>query len=333
MVDKKKVSIKDIARAAGVSPTLVSFVLNGQQKKYRVNADVAQKILDTAKEMNYRPNPLAKGLRNGKSKTIGVILSDISNPFFATMARHIEETAEARDYIAQFTSSDESAERERELLGNLLYRGVDGIMLVPCDGAVDLIKEIQSRNVPLVLLDRNFDDIATNYVCLDNKMAGVESTNYLIGKGYKKIGMTIYNQNLQHMKDRECGYIEAMRASGLSDKCIVKSVNHSNMEDSCKKAVEDMLSEGMEALLFATNNISVQCIKILLDMGKNIPEDIDVLGFDGGDAFDFFRPELSYYKQPIDIMSCTATNMLINHIENPGLPTEGLKMSGMLIKR
>ena len=109
----KRASIKDIAREAGVSPTLVSFVLNGKQKQYRVSDQVADKIREVVKRMDYKPNGFAKSLREGTSHTIGVIVSDIANPFFANIVKNIETVAEERGYMALFASSDENAERLR----------------------------------------------------------------------------------------------------------------------------------------------------------------------------------------------------------------------------
>ena len=128
----KRASIKDIAREAGVSPTLVSFVLNGKQKQYRVSDQVADKIREVVKRMDYKPNGFAKSLRVGSSHSIGVIVSDIANPFFANIVKNIETVAEERGYMALFASSDENAERLSNLLGKMLCKEVEGVIVVPC---------------------------------------------------------------------------------------------------------------------------------------------------------------------------------------------------------
>lgn len=333
MIQGEKVSIKDIAKKVGVSPSLVSFVLNGKQEKYRVNAQVAQKIKEIAQEMDYKPNPIAKSLRKGRSNTIGVILSDISNPSFANIAKEIERTAEKYDYAALFTSSDEDSSRAENLVNNMIYRGVSGIIMVPCEGSEDLVKSIIQNNIPLVLLDRYFPKTATSYVCLDNRKAGADITSYLISKGYKKIGMIAYGQDLQHMKDRISGFLDTMESSGLSHYASVRYVNHKKIGESCAVAVSELLELNVEAMLFATNSIGVNCLGHLLQKGIKIPEEMGVFGFDGGEAFDFFRPELSFLKQPLEEMSEAVTEMIIRYIENGKSTTEQLLFPGKLIIR
>ena len=154
----RKVTIKDVAARAGVSVTLVSFVMsnqaNGTAVKYRVSDETARRILQIAAELNYQPNNAARALRNGRTRVIGVILSDISNKFFADIARCIEDRAFECGYSALFGSTDESAERLKNLIEVFLNKGVDGLILVPCEGSDQAIRAIEQRNVPLVLLDR-----------------------------------------------------------------------------------------------------------------------------------------------------------------------------------
>lgn len=145
----KKTSIKDIAREAGVSPTLVSFVMNGKQKKYRVSDAMADKIKDIAACMGYIPNGFAKSLRDGTSHTIGVIVSDISNPFSSYMVKNIEITAEEHGYMALFASSDEKSYRLDSLATQMLSKEVDGIILVPCAGSEQTVQMIVNKGVQI----------------------------------------------------------------------------------------------------------------------------------------------------------------------------------------
>ena len=128
----RKTSLKDIAEAAGVSTALVSFVLNGKEKEYRVGEKTAQRILKIANEMNYQPNLAAKSLRSGKTKTIGLVVSDISNPFFSQLARVLEDEAARKGYTVLFGSSDENKDKMNRIVGNLINKGVDGLIIVPC---------------------------------------------------------------------------------------------------------------------------------------------------------------------------------------------------------
>ena len=127
----KKISLKDIAEAAGVSTALVSFVLNGKKKEYRVGEETAKRILKIAQEMHYQPNIAAKSLRSGRTKTIGVVISDISNPFFFFFSRILEDEATKRGYTVLFGSSDEDTEKMNRVVSNLINKGVDGLIMFP----------------------------------------------------------------------------------------------------------------------------------------------------------------------------------------------------------
>ena len=188
----KKVSLKDIAEAAGVSTALVSFVLNGKKKEYRVGEETAKRILKIAQEMNYQPNIAAKSLRSGRTKTIGVVVSDISNPFFSQLARILEDEATKRGYTVLFGSSDEDTEKMDRVVSNLINKGVDGLIIVPCENSEKSIGSLVDNNVPIVLFDRYFPEINVSYVALNNCNATYIATKYLLDSGYKAPCMVAY---------------------------------------------------------------------------------------------------------------------------------------------
>lgn len=312
----KRVSIKDIAREAGVSPTLVSFVLNGKQKQYRVSDQVAARIREVVKRLDYKPNGFAKSLREGVSNTIGVIVSDISNPFFANMVKNIETVAEENGYMALFASSDENSERLSNLLGRMLSKEVEGIIIVPCEGSEDTIRTLVDKRVPTVLLDRYIPDIRTNYVCLDNRKAGYDATEALIRKGHKKIGMLCYDLKLSNMKGRIEGYREAMEDYGMRDEIKVQYVNIEALEKSCAKSLDKMVADGCNAVVCATNSITVMCLRYIQKMKLEVPEDMDIMGFDGGNEFDFYNSPITFMTQPTETIAKKAVEILINQLQS-----------------
>ena len=206
MSSLKKISLKDIAEAAGVSTALVSFVLNGKRKEYRVGEETAQRILKIANDMNYQPNLAAKSLRSGKTKTIGLVVSDISNPFFSQLARVLEDEAAKQNYTVLFGSSDENKDKMNSLVGNLINKGVDGLIIVPCEGSERIIASLVYDNVPIVLFDRYFSDINVSYVALNNFNASYVLTKHLLEVGYNAPCMVAYDVDLIHMKERVRGY-------------------------------------------------------------------------------------------------------------------------------
>lgn len=319
----KRASIKDVAREAGVSPTLVSFVLNGKQKQYRVSDQVANKIREVAKRMDYKPNGFAKSLREGTSNTIGVIVSDIANPFFANIVKNIETVAEEKGYMALFASSDENAERLSNLLGKMLYKEVEGVIVVPCEGSEDTVRTLVDKRIPTVLLDRYIPGVRTNYVGLDNRKAGYDATEELINKGHKKIRLICYDFKLSNMRGRIEGYKEAMTNYGLSDEIKVHYVNLTTLEKSGAKTIEKVLSDGCESIICATNSITAMCLRHLQKMKINVPGDVTVVGFDGGNEFDFYNSPISFMTQPSEVIAKKSVDILINQLQaNEGFITQ-----------
>ena len=312
----RRVSIKDIAKEVGVSPALVSFVLNGKQKQYRVSDQMAEKIREAVKRLDYKPNGFAKSLREGTNNTIGVIVSDISNPFFANVVKTIETTAEDRGYLALFASSDENADKLANLLDRMLSKEVEGVIVVPCEGSEDTIRTLIDKRIPTVLLDRYIPELRTNYVCLDNKKAAHDATEVLIKKGHNKIGLICYGLKLSNMKGRVDGYMEAMNNYGLKDEAKIIHVNMGSLETSCMKALNKLISEGYESIVCATNSITVACLRGIQELRLNVPNDIDILGFDGGNEFDFYNAPLTFMTQPIEMIAKKSVDILINQLQS-----------------
>lgn len=334
MGDKKKsVSIKDIAKAAGASPALVSFVLNGKQKQYRVSDAMAEKIREVAKALDYKPNGFAKSLRDGTSHTIGVIVSDISNLFFADIVKNIETAAEEYGYMALFASSDESSDKLADLTEKMLRKEVDGMIVVPCDGSESTIKMLEDRNMPLVLLDRYIPGVKTDYVSLNNRKAAYEATEHLVRQGYRKIGFVGYGANLTNMKGRIEGYTQAMIDNGLKDSVIIRQVEMRTLDKSCEKAMNALMDSEVDAILFATNTITIKCLYYIQNKGIHIPDDLGIVCFDGESAFDFFYAPVTYVSQPLERMARKAVEILIEHLESKDGLTQQVEADGTLVKR
>lgn len=210
----KKVSLKDIAQKAGVSTTLVSYVLNNQ-KENRINKDTARRIREAARQLNYRTNEIAKSLKTKKTYTIGLIVADISSPFSSGLARIIEDEADKHCYTVIFGSSDENAQKSGKLIDTLLNRQVDGLILLPPAHSEQQIRELRQQGIPFVLLDRYFPSIRTSYVILDNYQAAYDAVQHLVDTGRKRIGMIGYDTELVHLLDRRRGYQAALKDNGI----------------------------------------------------------------------------------------------------------------------
>ncbi|MBQ9200976.1 MAG: LacI family DNA-binding transcriptional regulator [Bacteroidales bacterium] len=312
---RKKVSIKEIASAAGVSSALVSMVLNGKAKQYGIGEEATQRVLRIAREMNYQPNIMARGLRSGRSHLIGLVVADIANPFFAKLAREIEKQASEHGYTVIYGSSDDNSRRMNSFMQTLVNQGVDGIIAIPCEDTIKIAAELQEQKFPLVLVDRDYTDMKISSVLLDNEQAGRQITEYLINAGYRQISFVAYSGDLSHIQGRMSGYLQAMQAHGLTE--TVHRLDKSDSQESIRQILSAIRqgSEPTDALIFANNTLTIEGLYMIREAGLQVPDDVAVFGFDGGNAFDLFTPPVSYVCQPITEMGREAFSLLIKQLE------------------
>jgi len=332
---EKRISLKDIASKAGVSIATVSYVLNEKEKEKHIRKEVVEKINKAAKELNYQPNQIARSLRKKTTKTIGMIVADIANPFFSQMARIVENTATAHGYTLIFGSSDEDPHKSEALINSLSNRQVDGFIIVPTEGADEQIKALLRRKMPLVLVDRYFPKISTNRVVLDNYQATYDATMHLIQQNVKNITFVAYTSKLIHMRERIRGYQEAMTVSGLAENVSVEEINYGpDHEAEMEKCLNKILSKRIipQGLIFATNALSVSGLFYIRKNCLKIPEDIAFIGFDGGDSFDLFQPPLSYVQQPLEGIGKETFNLLMELL-NGSKKTAQIMLNPSLIIR
>lgn len=315
---QKRTSLKDIANKVGVSIALVSYVMNGQEKEKRVGAEVVKKIRQAARELNYQPNQIARSLRMKSTKTIGLIVADIANPFFGNLARIIENEANKFGYTVVFGSSDEDKNKSELLITTLLNRQVDGFIIAPAEGTSYQVSELVRNRIPVVLLDRYFPELNVSHIALDNYRATYDATKYFIDRDYDEVTMVAYKSALIHMKDRIRGYTEAMSDNAL-EKCIkVKEIRYEHHSHDMKNVFNNLGIDRKKknALIFATNALSVSALYNTMHHCLKIPEDFSFIGFDGGESFDLFNPPLSFIQQPIEEMGKEAFRVLYDLISD-----------------
>lgn len=311
-----QVSIKDVANRLGVSAATVSLVLNGKDKDGRISEVLAEKIRKEAKDLNYEPNSFAKGLRSGRSGTIGLIVTDISNPFFAHLTFHIQEHAEKFGYTVIITNSNENTGKMEKMISILKSRQVDGFIIVPTEHGEKSVENLVSNNFPVVLLDRYFTEINTSFVTVNNFQASMEATNLLLNLNCKRIAMVVYNTCLPNMQDRRKGYIEAMTKKGLYDPKLVKEINYHTIYTDIQKAIIELVtdSEKIDGIFFASNTISIIGLKILIGLRLRISEDIKVISFDKNDVFELSNFSIPFIQQPVSEMGKRVVDLLFKQI-------------------
>jgi len=309
----KKVSLKDIAQHLGVSTALVSYVISGNEEKGRVGKETAMRIKQAALELNYKPNHIAQSLKSGKTNTIGLIVADISNPFFASIARGVEDESSQFGLTTIMGSSDESPEKLKKLVDVFIKRQVDGFIISPPENSEETIEYIMSLGIPLCLIDRHFKHINSSYVITDNYQSMFAGVKNLIEKGFKHLSLISYNTQLQHMIDRKAGFKDAAKDM-VTD---VFEIDYANQHQELKSVVYEILDgQKTDVMVFATNTLSVAGLKILTQRGVQIPKDLEVLCFDASEVYDFFYHPISHVKQPTDVLAKESVRILVNQMKD-----------------
>ena len=316
----KKTSINDIAQQLGVSKTLVSLVLNGKAKEHRISDDICKKVKKLAKELNYKPNQIAKGLRTGKTNTIGLIIADIANPFFGKLGREIEKQAALNGYRVMFCSSDENAENSAKQIEMLQQGQVDGFIIAPPAGSEAQILALKKSKIPLVLIDRNFPEIETNYIGIDNVQAAYEGVEYLIKKGHRRIACVTLNVHLNNMNERVKGYKQALidKYIPLDDE-LIKMMPFSHEKDDLARAVKDLFSTKIsqpDAVFFATSKLGIMGIETIHSLDLKIPDDVAVVSFDDPDAYKISQPPVAAIAQPLEEMGVESVKLLLQMMKD-----------------
>lgn len=317
--DKKKITSKDIARELGISRSVVSFVLNGKNKEMRISDELTKKVLDYVEAINYEPNYMAQSLKTGKTFTIGLIVADISNPFFANIARAIEFEFSTKGYSVIFCSSNENKKKFNAQLENLKNRQVDGLILIPPIGTEEILALLNAQNMPFVIIDRDFENLNVNSVNIDNHKSAYDATIRLINNGRKHVALINVNKELTTMSQRTKGYIDALTDSGIIvNQKLIKQLKFSNVVEDVNKAVKAVILNNADAVVFTTNKLGIFGIQAISKMKKRIPEDIAVISFDDTDAYAVAKTSITAIKQPIEQMCKEAVRILMKSIQTEG---------------
>jgi len=311
------VTIQDIARKTGVSTTTVSRVLNRKAKKFRINEDTAERIIRAAEQMHYRPNILARSLRLKKTKTIGLVIPDISNLFFACVTKAIQTTAYQAGYSLIVCNTDEDIGTEIEQIELLRSKGVDGFIIMPVGVRYDHIQKLQEDQIHLVLLDRCFDELDTHSVVVDNRSGALQAVTHLIQNGHRKIAviqglLNTYTNNL-----RVLGYRDALVRHGLTvdERLIVgKDFRCENGYRETKALLRR--PERPTALFTMSDLITLGSLQALQEEKLTVPEDISLVAFDDVDFAPFLSAPLTAVSQPRELMGELAVKLLVDQLKN-----------------
>ncbi len=318
MNDKKvgKVSMQDIADVAGVARSTVSFVLNGKQKEGRISDELAKKVLEAAKEMNYQFNEVARSLRTGCTRTIALVVANIADVFFGTLAFHLQEYTEKKGYALIVVNTGEKRERLEPIFKMLTNRSVDGIIMVPISNIEEGVIENLNPKIPMIYIDRYFKDFHTSRVIIDNYEVSKTATQLLIGKGCKKIAMITYKESLMHMQERKRGFVDALSVLGYYDETLVCEVDYFNSKNEITVFFNEKLKnkQAIDGLFLATGGISSIAVRCLVNMGVKVQADIQVIGF--GRMEMATEIPIPYVKQPMEEICKNSFDILLEQINS-----------------
>ena len=300
--------MQDIARRLNISRSTVSLVLSGKSDG-RVSETVKQKVLATAKEMNYHLNELARSLRVGSSKLISVIVTDISNEFFAQMTFHIQEAAKKAGYLVLTINSNENDEEFEQMARILISKQVDGIIAVPTPGGSDALNMIIDQGVPLVTVDRYCEDVDADYVGVDNYEASKKAISELLAQGYRNICMLRLDLDIPPLNERERGYIDAMNEAGQGKNIAIHRIRFGEeMESDLLGPLNEVMAT--DAVFFTSHRVFTEAMKIVARVG-GVPKGQCVLCFDDVSPYMTGAADIRYIEQPIAGIAQKAFDLLL----------------------
>lgn len=293
-------TIKDVAKLAGVSTSTVSRALSGN---IPVSKETKDKVMKAVEELNYKPNLIAKGLKEGKSNVIGLIIPDIRNPIFPSIVRGVEDAARSNGFNVVLINTDENIENEVRAVNMLKKRWVDGFIFATATSAKNSqhIYQLIRENIPVVLMIRNIGE-DFNSVITNNFEASYQAVSYMINRGLRKIAILNGNLDLNLYMERFKGYKKALIDNGLE---LVEDIyfNSSTSELNCYELLKDYFhnsgnSEEIDGI-FATNDYkAIEAVRAIKDLGLKVPEDVSVMGFDDVKVSSFIDPQLTTVSQP-----------------------------------
>ncbi len=327
----KKVTIKDVAAMAGVSITTVSHALNNNR---HVSESTRNRIIKAVEELNYKPNIIAQSLKQSKTNTLGVIVPDITNPFFTAIVSAIESLANSRGYTVILNNYNDNGDLEKRSLDILLRKQVDGIILAPGTQNTEYIQKDLVQQIPLVLLDRDIPDCDTDKILLDNYKAARDAVEYLIQMGHGRIALIAGASRISSNTAREKGYLDALKRAGLpvrKDYIQKRQARISGGYEAARNLIG--LNEKPTALFMASNTMTIGALKAIRETGMKCPEDLSVLSFGDFEWSSLFDPRLTCIHTPVLEMGKKAGELLLDRIETPHKDSTLVKLPCELIVR
>jgi len=324
-------TMRDVAEKAGVSITTVSHVINETRV---VSDDLRAVVMAAIETLGYQPNVLARGLRRGETTTIGMIVPDNANPFFAEVARGVEDTSFENGFNVILCNSDGNLEKEEKYTRLLLEKRVDGILFVAAGISTEQIQRVQAQEIPLVVVDREIPDVEVDMVQTDHQQGGFLAAQYLLELGHHQIGCIRGPSVLNPSAARVKGYQIALEQAGIPvDESYIERGDF-QFESGFNAAMKLLKRPNRPTAIFVCNDLmAVGAISAAVELGLSVPADLSIVGFDNVSLARYSNPPLTTINQPSHEMGIIATKMLLERINNPSHPVQCKMVETRLVKR
>ncbi|MFX3650234.1 MAG: LacI family DNA-binding transcriptional regulator [Paenibacillus sp.] len=308
------ITIYDIAKKANVSAMTVSKVINHTGRISSATRERVQQVID---ELGYIPNSNARSLVLQRTQMLSLLITDITNPFYTTLARGAEDAAHLRGYRLLFGNSDEDYNKEKDYVDAILSTRVDGVLYAPAgDRSLTHLKQLQERHIPFVFLDRTVPGITSDMIAGDSREGAIELMRYLVQLGHRRIALVNGSSEVSTARLREQGYIAGLHEAGADiDPELVLRTGYRDFSDD--EGLDQLLSQpDQPTAIFAANNmLAIGVIRLLRKRGLRVPEDISVVCFDDLDLASASDPFLTVAAQPAYDFGFQGVQMLIDRIE------------------
>jgi LacI family transcriptional regulator len=324
-------TIHDVAKLAGVAPITVSRVIN--QSGY-VSAETRERVEKAIRDLGYMPNTLARSLRSKRTNTLALILTDITNPFFTTLARGVEDTASDAGFTLIFCNTDESESEEARYLQVLLQKQVDGFLLVPAQSRPGSIRQIRQHGEPVVVLDRRVPEVDVDVVRCDSEDGAYQLTRLLISLGHRQIAVLSGPPTVSTAADRVAGCRRAMQEASIPIDESYVLYGEYNQASGYALARQALDFYPRPTAMFAANNfISIGALKAIQDTGLEVPEDVALVGFDDLPPALLMFPFFTVAAQPAYELGRRATQLLLERLSGSAGPCQEVILPTEIIVR
>ncbi len=324
-------TLRDVARLARVSIATVSATVN--QTAY-VSPALQERVRRAILKTGYHPDAIARSLKTRTTETLGLIISDISNPFFTALIRGIEDVANERQYALVLCNTDERLEKERAYVQLLRSRRVDGVIMAPAGRAADYVRFPQAFSAPVVFIDRRVPARA-DAVVVDNAHGAHEAVSYLLKLGHRRIGVIAGLPHISTSRERLAGYARAHKDAGLRPEAVLRKTGFSRLEGGYRAALELLALPRRPTAIFATNNLmAIGLMRAIAERGLQCPRDLSVACFDDFEWASVFHPRLTTVAQPTYEMGVTAAQLLFARLTGAatGGPQETVLAPSLIIR-